>query len=670
MNVKIEGIELDKVNPGNYGGMCSRTFVVKAETQEDGGFETIATTSAPALVVDWTRWEIVREILPMKYCQKPDNDKAPVLDSHMRYSVDDILGYAKNWRTNENDLLCKVFISETEQDVKTKIIDGTLDSVSLGYMTDTNQTVEIPKKAEVIIDGVTYKNEYEDDYPLLVRTWWKCKEVSIVAIGADDAAKIKRALQSGIKADDPELQKLLNEILTSQKALDQKINSIKITGGNMPEIPEKIEKTSEQIKLDLINEIDKTAEGYGDAGVKKAAEFRKRIRETEAMTEGQSTVMVKEFYKSVTDEIIQKGSSSQPIGFMDLTEKDKRDFSVTRAVQNLLKGNRSGIEFEISQDLEKRTGEGCGVKEILLPTDYRNVGLREAYPQLIKRAHSLGTDSEGGYFKNIDFRGDMLKGVIRNETVLGRLGATVMTGMKGQLKMPKIVSGLSMYNTAENTAGTASYMVIGLDTVEGKRISGNTKIGRQQIENTDPTLPGFAEMLIRDLYDSANVKTDYDGINGTGAGNNPRGILNQTGPASASLSTVNWKNLINFKRLIAKANGKKENMKWGYSVDVESVLDVTPKVAGQAFMLRSEDGTVTGYAGESSNQIPDQVAIQGFWPEFFIIFFGTEKLIVADQPSHTSDEIEISLHRYGNFHLRSSESFAIADDATIDIWNS
>jgi hypothetical protein len=225
-----------------------------------------------------------------------------------------------------------------------------------------------------------------------------------------------------------------------------------------------------------------------------------------------------------------------------------------------------------------------------------------------------------------------------------------------------------MYNAAENTASSASYVVAGLETVDQKRWTGNTKVGRQLIMNIDAGIPGFDQLLIKDLYDSANVKMDYDGINGSGTGNNPRGILNQSGPAAATLATMNWINLINFKRLIAKAKGRKEDLRWGCSVDVECALDVIAKVTGQPFFLRDDNGRVAGYAQESSNQIPDAVAILGFWPEFFTLLWGAEKLIVADQPSHTSDEIEISLHRYGNFFLRSSESFAIAEDAAIDVF--
>lgn len=664
MKAEIKGLAPEQINPRKYGGMCSRGNAVlhKAEGQKiEEGIDTVATTDAPAIVVDWERWELVREILPMKYCVLPKNDKVPLLDAHSRMSIEDVKGSGRNWKTEEHDLLCKLFVSETEEEVKTKIKEEHIDSVSIGYQTDPNQTVEIPKKATVIIDGVEYKNEFEDNMPLLVRTWWKVKEISLVPIGADEAAKLKREFEQ--KLANPDLQKKLNESLDQIKQLKMEINTIKLKGG--PNMDEPTKKTQEQLRLEAIAEINEASETYGDAAKELAKKTVKELLQGKEVTES----TLRDFYKAVTDQMVKNGGSvATPQSFMGMNAKELKDYSIVRAIQNIVKGNRSGVEFEINQDLEKRTGEKAGPKEILMPADIQNVALRNLYPDLFFRAHSMANNSEGGYFVTPTYRADMLKEVLRNDTVLGRLGSTIITGLKGQFQMPKIVSGLTTYNQAENTAGTTSYMVVGLETVDQKRWTGNTKVGRQLLMNIDEGLPGFDQILIKDLYDSANVKMDYDGINGSGAGNNPRGILNQSGPAAASLATIDWKNIVNFRRLIAKAKGRKEDLKWGFSVDVESALKITPKVAGQAIYLINDDGKVDGYMSESSNQIPDAVSILGFWPEFFTLIWGAEKLIVADQPSHTSDEIEISLHRYGNFFLRSSESFAIAEDAAIDIW--
>lgn len=191
-DIKIEGLE--DHNPGKFGGMVSRDVKLPQERKTIDfakGIETVATTEAPALVVDWERWEIVREILLMKYMEMPNNDKVPFLDSHNRSSLEKVKGSARNFRVDGKELRATVFISETEKDLQEKIREGHVDSVSIGYRTDSDETIEIPKGKSVSLDGTAFKNDFEDGIPMLVRTWWKTHELSGVAIGADDAAKFK-----------------------------------------------------------------------------------------------------------------------------------------------------------------------------------------------------------------------------------------------------------------------------------------------------------------------------------------------------------------------------------------------------------------------------------------------------------------------------------------------
>lgn len=218
--VKIEGVE--NVNPNNFGGMCSRAVAIGAkESDFDKGIDTIATTEAPALVVDWERWEVIREILPMKYREAPPAGKVPLLDSHNRSSIEKVKGSASDFKVDGVNLMCKTFISSTEPNVRQKIAEGHIDSVSIGYKTDREFSVEIPKGASVIIDGQSYKNEFTDGYPMVVRTWWQEHELSLVPIGADQAAKFKSEMEN-------------SSLIGKVKELENKIKSItekKVKGG-------------------------------------------------------------------------------------------------------------------------------------------------------------------------------------------------------------------------------------------------------------------------------------------------------------------------------------------------------------------------------------------------------------------------------------------------------
>lgn len=210
---KVEGIESQ--NPNEFGGMCSRAIKLATKSIDfESGIRTVATTEAPALVVDWSRWQLVREILPMRYMESPSNDKVPFLDSHSRGSLEKVLGSAKEFTIEATDLMCLVFISKTEETIRQKIKEGHIDSVSIGYMTDKSYTVEVPKGASVLVDGVSYRNDFEDGYPLLVRTWWKTHELSGVAIGADELAKFKSIHDEGT-------MKLLEKLSEQGKEIEE-----------------------------------------------------------------------------------------------------------------------------------------------------------------------------------------------------------------------------------------------------------------------------------------------------------------------------------------------------------------------------------------------------------------------------------------------------------------
>lgn len=217
---KVEGVE--NINPNNYGGMVSRAIAIERKEMDfEKGIETIATTENPAYVVDWERWQVVREVLPMRYMEAPNNDKVPFLDSHNRSGLEKIKGSARNFRTDGQNLLATVFISESEPELRQKIKEGHIDSVSIGYMTDKSYSVEVPKGASVAIDGVNYRNDYGDEYPLVVRTWWKVHELSGVAIGADELAKFK-------SAHDMETVKILEKINEQQKQIEELKNEITV----------------------------------------------------------------------------------------------------------------------------------------------------------------------------------------------------------------------------------------------------------------------------------------------------------------------------------------------------------------------------------------------------------------------------------------------------------
>lgn len=241
---KILGLPQNELNPRDFGGMCSRSIKLEDGSEPLKGIQTIATTSDPALVLDWSRWEIVREVLPMRYVELPEPNKLPLLDAHSRWSIEDVKGSAKGFRVEGNALMCETFVSASEEDIITKIKEKHIDSVSIGYETDHNQTVEVPTNKAVTVDGIAYTNDFTDGYPMLIRTWWKPKELSMVPIGADERAKFKA--MNGINAEG-----LVEQI----NILKKEIEAIKTESKTLPaSVGVTEQKTEPEIKTEPATE--------------------------------------------------------------------------------------------------------------------------------------------------------------------------------------------------------------------------------------------------------------------------------------------------------------------------------------------------------------------------------------------------------------------------------
>ena len=182
-------------------------IVPKSYNPDDHSFECIAATQNRVMVWDWDQWNIVEEILVMAGMRSDSsNDQEPLVDSHLLYSVDYLKGSARQWRTEGDKAICRAFISSTEPDVETKIKEGHLTDVSIGYRVD--QSVWLDENTTMNFDGVgTVKG------PCKVALVWTRKELSLCIIGADDVAKMRstRAQQLGLPAtaSDDEIRKHL-----------------------------------------------------------------------------------------------------------------------------------------------------------------------------------------------------------------------------------------------------------------------------------------------------------------------------------------------------------------------------------------------------------------------------------------------------------------------------
>jgi hypothetical protein len=155
--------------------------------------EAVLATSVKTTVFDMRTWEPVDEVLIMTGAELPSQN--PLVDSHPqlsgRISVEDVRGSVREMRIEGEQLLGRLFFAT---DPPSQLA---WDKVRQGHVTDVSpgiqalDQVRIPAGQTANVGATQYTASAER--PLYVTTRWRPREVSLVPIGADPAAKIREA---------------------------------------------------------------------------------------------------------------------------------------------------------------------------------------------------------------------------------------------------------------------------------------------------------------------------------------------------------------------------------------------------------------------------------------------------------------------------------------------
>jgi HK97 family phage major capsid protein len=187
-------------------------------------------------------------------------------------------------------------------------------------------------------------------------------------------------------------------------------------------------------------------------------------------------------------------------------QRELRGYSLAKAIREGSAGKLTGLEAEMSAEL----GRGREVRGFMVPTDAILEG----------RAQTVGTPSAGGYTVATNMGGliDRLRPVL---AVQG-LGASVISGLVGNLDLPKLTGGPSASWVAEDGAPTESSSTFDKVSLSPKTVAGEMYMSRRlQLQN------GVAveSVLRNDLASVLAQALDSAAIAGTGASNQPEGIL-------------------------------------------------------------------------------------------------------------------------------------------------
>lgn len=269
-----------------------------------------------------------------------------------------------------------------------------------------------------------------------------------------------------------------------------------------------------------------------------------------------------------------------------------------------------GAAAEFAQETERRTGKKAqGMYVPMAAFDTRPFEQRDA--QTTTTAAGIVPD---------DFRADQYIGPLRNALVMRSLGARVLTGLRGDVVIPRYASGMTAGWVSENEALSQSGMKFGDPvTLKPRHVGALTELSRQLIQQSSPDI----NALVRDDM-SAVMGAALDSALLAGDGiKEPLGLLNVPGVQTALLPVPTWDGIL---RIIEKLDLVNVNGgRWLSNNSVKRVLSATEKTTGTGVYL-SDGATLAGYPLVSTNQVPNTA---GATPAGRLIFGDFSQLILG-----------------------------------------
>lgn len=345
-----------------------------------------------------------------------------------------------------------------------------------------------------------------------------------------------------------------------------------------------------------------------------------------------------------------------------LPHQDSRhDFSVAKAIREAARGNLSGLEAEVAQEMGRRYGLELEGNSFVLPYDLRSGETR-----------SLTSSNSGGGIAT-DVATNILD-YLRGKLVISGLGATVFGNLTGEFAVPKATAASNAGWAAEGSAFSASSPTIGQVLLQPSRVGTYVEYSKTMLRQTSADVEAF---LRNDLAAAVAQAIDAAAINGSGSSNEPEGILQNSSVTKVAIGTnggdPTLSTVVGLESAVDTANALAGNLAYVTSPAGRGKLKTIPTATnfGQ-FLLDYQTGLVNGYQCMASPHVPTDLTkgtgsnltalIFGDWSGLYVGMWGGAIVTVNPYSLDTSGMVRITIEQMADVKIRHTASFAFCSD--------
>jgi HK97 family phage major capsid protein len=566
-------------------------------------------------------------------------DGAAVLFNH---DINRLIGVVESVQIGQ-DRICRAKVRfDTCEEAEMRfqqVINGVLRHVSVGYMVHA------------------YVLESEEDGVRTYRiTDWEPHELTFCSVPFDPNVGVGRTLglptdQDLLQPSQPSKDDRTMENTTEEVKTQPAAPAGEVTRGNPAATAERALADLDLKRRDAIIEL----------GV-RYADYLTMTDVKDACQRGHSTDQVQEL---VIQRMKTKHTDTRG-AHIGMSAAETGRYSIAQAVRAMLTGEwkEAGLEREASQAAAQRFGMGS--KGLLIPFDV-----------MAQRDFTAGTASEAGNLVQTTLRTDLFADVLRKRLALGRLGATMLFGLTGNIDMPRKLTGSALGMLTEVAGAAETAPSTGKVTLSPKRIGGYIEFSKQAVIQSAMAVE---PMLRQDIFAEYQVQFEDQAVNGSASGANARGLRLTSGIGAVVGGTngaqVNWGHIVGLESACANVNSEPDASS-GYLINTRTRgwLKTVQKAANLQFIWDNGAQPLNGYRAEVTNVVPNtltkgtssgvcsSVIFGSNWPMLVMATFGAVEILVDETSQAVNGLNRLILNAFIDVGCRRPADFASMEDA-------
>lgn len=336
-----------------------------------------------------------------------------------------------------------------------------------------------------------------------------------------------------------------------------------------------------------------------------------------------------------------------------MDKEEVKRFSLVKAIRALANPHdmraqqEAAFEFECSRAAAQQYG--ANAQGIMMPADVLKTWGRD-----------LNSSDDSDLFGD-DYRGGDFIDVLRNASSVMQAGATMLSGLSGDVKIPKkLTASQAAWISNEGGAASQTEFTVGNISMTPKTLGCYSDVTRQLLIQSSLDV----ENLIRDdLVKAMGLAIDKAALEGTGLNGQPTGILNTTGVNTTTFAAANptFAEVVAMETALRNDNVNSESLAYILPSAINGALKTTEKATGTAQFV-TDGRSMNGYRTVVSNQGTAGNVYLGDFSDLLVGMFGTMDLTVDPFSLSTTGSVRVVALQSIDTAVRHAQSFCVSND--------